>query len=84
MVIYRDYRLDSETDFRRVQPLLSRLEAEPLYTEYGDLVGWRLTPQNTSIQELAKRVLLDYQFDTVSPEDAAELAVRCLALYGEK
>lgn len=44
----------------------------------------RLSPQNTSIQELAKRVLLDYQFDTVSPEDAAELAVRCLALYGEK
>ncbi len=44
----------------------------------------RLSPQNTSIQALAKRVLLDYQFDTVSPEDAAELAVRCLALYGEK
>ncbi len=34
----------------------------------------RTSPQSTSIQELAKRVLLDYQFDSVSPEDAAELA----------
>lgn len=44
----------------------------------------RTSPQNTSIQALAKRVLLDYQFDSVSLEDAAELAIRCLELYGEK
>ncbi len=43
-IIHRDYRLNSETDFERhVQPLLSQLtEAEPLYTEYGDLVGWKI------------------------------------------
>ncbi len=40
----------------------------------------RLSPQNTSTQALAQRLLLDYQFDSVSPEDAAELAVRCLEL----
>ena len=44
----------------------------------------RLTPQHTSTHGLAERVLLDYQFDSVSPEDAAELAVRCLELYGKK